>query len=61
MAEARARFFDGINFDFENEVAPRGPEREIFTAIVQETAEAFHSELPGSHVRASKALCERLS
>lgn len=41
---------DGINIDIEQMVAEGSPEYHALTALVRETTEAFHREIPGSQV-----------
>lgn len=41
---------DGINIDIEQAVAEGSPEYHALTALVKETTEAFHREIPGSQV-----------
>ncbi|XP_020310316.2 di-N-acetylchitobiase-like [Oncorhynchus kisutch] len=47
---AKRQFMDGINIDIEQEVADSSPEYYTMTALVKETTEAFHREIPGSQV-----------
>lgn len=47
---AKSQFMDGINIDIEQEVAEGSPESHALTALVKETTEAFHREIPGSQV-----------
>uniref|UniRef100_A0AAY5L6H9 Di-N-acetylchitobiase n=1 Tax=Esox lucius TaxID=8010 RepID=A0AAY5L6H9_ESOLU len=47
---AKKQFMDGINLDIEEEVAESSPEYYALTALVRETTEAFHREIPGSQV-----------
>ncbi|XP_021455634.1 di-N-acetylchitobiase [Oncorhynchus mykiss] len=47
---AKRQFMDGINIDIEQEVADSSPEYYTLTALVKETTEAFHREIPGSQV-----------
>lgn len=50
---AKTQFMDGINIDIEQAVAGGSPEYRALTALVKETTEAFHREIPGSQVRDS--------
>ncbi|KAJ8277802.1 hypothetical protein GJAV_G00080240 [Gymnothorax javanicus] len=47
---AKKQFMDGINIDIEQEVAEFSPEYYALTALVKESTEAFHREIPGSQV-----------
>ncbi|CAG08076.1 unnamed protein product, partial [Tetraodon nigroviridis] len=47
---AKSQFMDGINIDIEQAVAEGSPEYHALTALVKETTEAFHREIPGSQV-----------
>lgn len=47
---AKSQFMDGINIDIEQVVAEGSPEYHALTALVNETTEAFHREIPGSQV-----------
>ncbi|OCT82516.1 hypothetical protein XELAEV_18025048mg [Xenopus laevis] len=47
---AKSQFMDGINLDIEQSVLKGSPEYYGLTALVQETTEAFHREIPGSQV-----------
>lgn len=47
---AKTQFMDGINIDIEQQVAEGSPEYHALTALVKETTEAFHREIPGSQV-----------
>ncbi|XP_030640682.1 di-N-acetylchitobiase [Chanos chanos] len=47
---AKAQFMDGINIDIEQAVAHASPEYYALTALVKETTEIFHKEIPGSQV-----------
>ncbi|KAG7282874.1 hypothetical protein CRUP_020712 [Coryphaenoides rupestris] len=48
VALAKAQFLDGINIDIEHAVEAGSPEYQALTALVRETSEAFHREIPGS-------------
>ena len=48
---AKNQFMDGINIDIEQQVEEGSPEYHALTALVKETTEAFHQEIPGSQVR----------
>ncbi|XP_069190978.1 di-N-acetylchitobiase-like [Procambarus clarkii] len=50
VSDATLNFLDGINIDFEDVINPDSPEQEGLTNLVQETAEMFHTALPGSQV-----------
>lgn len=47
---AKRQFMDGINIDIEQAVEEQSPEYFALTALVKETTEAFHKEIPGSQV-----------
>ncbi|XP_074859467.1 di-N-acetylchitobiase isoform X2 [Carettochelys insculpta] len=47
---AKKQYMDGINLDIEQEVKERSPEYYALTALVKETTDAFHSQIPGSQV-----------
>ncbi|KAL2090116.1 hypothetical protein ACEWY4_014804 [Coilia grayii] len=47
---AKKQFMDGINLDIEQAVQEKSPEYFALTALVKETTEAFHREIPGSQV-----------
>ncbi|XP_075038104.1 di-N-acetylchitobiase-like [Mixophyes fleayi] len=47
---AKSQYMDGINLDIEESVRQYSEEYYALTALVQETAEAFHREIPGSQV-----------
>ncbi|XP_035882241.1 di-N-acetylchitobiase isoform X2 [Phyllostomus discolor] len=47
---AKTQYMDGINIDIEQEVNYSTPEYDALTALVQETADAFHHEIEGSQV-----------
>ncbi|XP_018589752.2 di-N-acetylchitobiase isoform X2 [Scleropages formosus] len=47
---AKAQFMDGINIDIEQEVGKNSPEYYALTALVEESTETFHREIPGSQV-----------
>lgn len=47
---AKSQFMDGINIDIEQMVAEGSLEYHALTALVKETTEAFHREIPGSQV-----------
>uniref|UniRef100_A0A3Q3WAZ3 Di-N-acetylchitobiase n=1 Tax=Mola mola TaxID=94237 RepID=A0A3Q3WAZ3_MOLML len=47
---AKTQFMDGINIDIEQPVEEGSPEYHALTALVKETTEAFHREIPGSQV-----------
>lgn len=50
---AKTQFMDGINIDIEQAVEEGSPEYYALTALVKETTEAFHREIPGSQVISS--------
>ena len=50
---AKTQYMDGINIDIEQEVNYSTPEYDALTALVQETADAFHREIEGSQVKNS--------
>lgn len=47
---AKSQFMDGINIDIEQMVAEGSLEYHALTALVKESTEAFHREIPGSQV-----------
>ncbi|CAN9500371.1 unnamed protein product [Ophioblennius macclurei] len=47
---AKSQFMDGINIDIEQAVENGSLEYYALTALVKETTEAFHREIPGSQV-----------
>ncbi|XP_051767510.1 di-N-acetylchitobiase isoform X3 [Ctenopharyngodon idella] len=47
---AKSQFMDGINIDVEQAVETGSPEYYALTALVKETTESFHTEIPGSQV-----------
>ncbi|KAL7396253.1 hypothetical protein ABVT39_003025 [Epinephelus coioides] len=47
---AKIQYVDGINLDIEQAVDEGSPEYYALTALVKETTEAFHREIPGSQV-----------
>ncbi|XP_062992902.1 di-N-acetylchitobiase [Elgaria multicarinata webbii] len=47
---AKTQYMDGINIDIEQEVIQFSDEYYALTALVKETTEAFHKEIPGSQV-----------
>ncbi|XP_075040112.1 di-N-acetylchitobiase-like [Mixophyes fleayi] len=47
---AKSQYMDGINLDIEETVLQHTKEYRALTALVQETTEAFHREIPGSQV-----------
>ncbi|XP_071983583.1 di-N-acetylchitobiase-like [Engystomops pustulosus] len=47
---AKMQYMDGINLDIEETVLRDTPEYYALTALVKETTEAFHREIPGSQV-----------
>ncbi|XP_063795031.1 di-N-acetylchitobiase-like [Pseudophryne corroboree] len=47
---AKSQYLDGINLDIEQAVPLYSQEYYALTALVQETTEAFHREIPGSQV-----------
>ncbi|XP_053105372.1 di-N-acetylchitobiase isoform X2 [Hemicordylus capensis] len=47
---AKKQYMDGINIDIEQEVNKSSAEYYALTALVKETTEAFHKEIPGSQV-----------
>ncbi|XP_042211370.1 di-N-acetylchitobiase-like isoform X2 [Homarus americanus] len=50
ISDATLKFLDGINIDFEDAINPNSPEQKGLTDLVRETAEMFHSSMPGSQV-----------
>ncbi|KAK1806006.1 hypothetical protein P4O66_013055 [Electrophorus voltai] len=47
---AKIQFMDGINIDIEQAVEESSPEYYALTALVKETTDMFHKEIPGSQV-----------
>lgn len=47
---AKSQFMDGINIDIEQAVEAESPQYYALTALVKETTESFHKEIPGSQV-----------
>ncbi|XP_072516490.1 di-N-acetylchitobiase [Salminus brasiliensis] len=47
---AKTQFMDGINLDIEQAVEQSSPEYYALTALVKETTDVFHKEIPGSQV-----------
>ncbi|XP_069837632.1 di-N-acetylchitobiase-like isoform X2 [Dendropsophus ebraccatus] len=47
---AKDQYMDGINLDIEQRVSNGSAEYYALTALVEETTEAFHREIPGSQV-----------
>ncbi|XP_028300210.1 di-N-acetylchitobiase [Gouania willdenowi] len=50
MKLAKSQFMDGINIDVEQAVEDGSPEQLALTALVKETTDVFHREIPGSQV-----------
>ncbi len=50
MEEAAAGHTDGVNFDLEDAAAPGSPLALAYSALVAETADAFHKRDPASQV-----------
>eukprot|EP01062_Namystynia_karyoxenos_P031007 TRINITY_DN23034_c0_g1_i1.p1 TRINITY_DN23034_c0_g1~~TRINITY_DN23034_c0_g1_i1.p1 ORF type:complete len:386 (+),score=127.67 TRINITY_DN23034_c0_g1_i1:73-1158(+) len=50
VAEAKAKFVDGTNFDWESPVAVGSPNKEFYMELVRETTEAFHAWSPHTRV-----------
>lgn len=48
---AKKQYMDGINIDIEQMVNKFSAEYYALTALVKETTEAFHKEIPGSQVQ----------
>jgi hypothetical protein len=48
---------DGINFDHEDPLPPGSSGAAAYTALVSETAAAFHTTIPGSTIRHAAAAC----
>lgn len=53
---AKRQFMDGINIDIEQALDKESPEYFALTALVKETTEAFHKEIPGSQVNMTDTL-----
>lgn len=51
---AKSQFMDGINLDIEQVVEKSSPEYYALTALVRETTETFHREIPGSQVECKR-------
>ncbi|KAA0707998.1 Di-N-acetylchitobiase [Triplophysa tibetana] len=49
---AKSQFMDGINIDIEQAVEAESPQYYALTALVKETTESFHKEIPGSQINA---------
>ncbi|XP_063283697.1 di-N-acetylchitobiase [Pelobates fuscus] len=47
---AKHQFMDGINLDIEQPIFKGSPQYYALTALVMETTDAFHREIPGSQV-----------
>ncbi|XP_034533030.1 di-N-acetylchitobiase [Notolabrus celidotus] len=47
---AKSQFMDGINIDIEQAVEEDSPEYHALTALVKETTDTFHRDIPGSQV-----------
>ena len=54
--EAKEQYMDGINIDIEQRVKKRSAKYYALTALVKETTEAFHKEIPGSQVKIKQCL-----
>ena len=54
---AKSQFMDGINLDIEQQVSEGSPEYYALTALVKESTEAFHREIPGSQVNSPIKTC----
>ena len=50
LEEAAAGHTDGVNFDLEDAAAPGSPLALAYSALVAETADAFHKRDPASQV-----------
>ncbi|MPC11164.1 Di-N-acetylchitobiase [Portunus trituberculatus] len=50
ISDVILKFLDGINIDYEDALDPFTPEQYGLTSLVKETADAFHSAIPGSQV-----------
>lgn len=50
LSDVTLKFLDGINIDYEDALDPFTPEQYGLTSLVKETADAFHSVIPGSQV-----------
>lgn len=48
---AKTQYMDGINIDIEQQINPFSAEYYALTALVKETTDAFHKEIPGSQVK----------
>lgn len=53
---AKTQYMDGINIDIEQEINPFSAEYYALTALVKETTDAFHKEIPGSQVKTEHLL-----
>ncbi|XP_063154260.1 di-N-acetylchitobiase-like [Candoia aspera] len=47
---AKTQYMDGINIDIEQAIIPFSAEYSALTALVKETTDAFHKDIPGSQV-----------
>ncbi|KAK8397859.1 hypothetical protein O3P69_004572 [Scylla paramamosain] len=50
ISDVTLKFLDGINIDYEDALDPFTPEQYGLTSLVKETAEVFHTAIPGSQV-----------
>ena len=50
-AKAIASHADGVNIDIEEPVDEKSKEMSLLTKLASETADAFHTKIPGSQVR----------
>ena len=50
LAKSKSNFLDGVNFDLEVALLPSDELTSIYTLLVNETVEAFHTEIPGSQI-----------
>ena len=47
---AQVHDLDGVNFDFEDPLAPESAESKAYTRLLKDTVAQFHTKIPGSQV-----------
>ena len=47
---AKVHHLDGVNFDFEDPLAPESAESKAYTRLLKDTVAQFHTTIPGSQV-----------
>eukprot|EP01126_Amoeba_proteus_P038673 TRINITY_DN4043_c0_g1_i10.p1 TRINITY_DN4043_c0_g1~~TRINITY_DN4043_c0_g1_i10.p1 ORF type:complete len:356 (-),score=50.55 TRINITY_DN4043_c0_g1_i10:1611-2678(-) len=50
VKDVKDKYFDGVNFDFEDEIKLSSPQVELLTSLTQQLSKTFHEEIPGSQV-----------